>query len=152
MSRQPGAYIKDGANTIANTTWHADAACASASPLLFFAPEGEDGESRGIRIAAAKTVCGSCPVVEQCLDSAIRGGVMHGIWGGLTTDERIAFAARRDGGRVPLTVLIRQAEKLRAEGLSWKEVGVRLGKDPLYLSGAVNKWKRRTRAAEAVAS
>jgi WhiB family redox-sensing transcriptional regulator len=39
----------------------------------------------------AKTVCELCPVRADCLDHAIRVGERYGVWGGLTSDERLIF-------------------------------------------------------------
>ena len=36
----------------------------------------------------AKTVCRQCPVTTECLAWAFEARVEHGIWGGLTEDER----------------------------------------------------------------
>lgn len=37
----------------------------------------------------AKLVCAVCPVVKECLDYANRRKERFGIWGGLTTKERV---------------------------------------------------------------
>jgi WhiB family transcriptional regulator, redox-sensing transcriptional regulator len=58
-----------------------DALCAQTDPEAFF-PE------QGASTRAAKTICGSCQVVEQCLEYAFATNQQHGIWGGLTTFER----------------------------------------------------------------
>ena len=66
--------------------WHDQAACRDADPDLFF----PDGDIRSVRaqVKAAKLICRSCPVRTVCLSWALTSGQAHGIWGGLTEDER----------------------------------------------------------------
>ena len=40
--------------------------------------------------AAAKAVCAACPVCAACLAHALAYDEPWGIWGGLTTRERVA--------------------------------------------------------------
>jgi WhiB family redox-sensing transcriptional regulator len=40
------------------------------------------------KVSAAKLICAECPVVNECLDYAIRTNQDSGIWGGTTEDER----------------------------------------------------------------
>lgn len=73
--------------------WVARAACTSVDPDLFFPPPASPKVT-----AAAREVCRGCPVQVQCVDFAIRadtgGRPLHGIWGGLTHDQRTRL--RRD--------------------------------------------------------
>jgi WhiB family transcriptional regulator, redox-sensing transcriptional regulator len=68
-------------------SWRDSASCAGADSEAFFPPKGG---SNGM----ARRVCLSCPVRLQCLDDALdyeRGmgrETRHGIFGGLTPDER----------------------------------------------------------------
>jgi WhiB family redox-sensing transcriptional regulator len=66
--------------------WQRRAACRDEDPELFF-PVGWAGPAL-MQIAAAKEICGQCVVREACLRFAVRTGQDHGIWGGLTEDER----------------------------------------------------------------
>lgn len=61
-----------------------DAACATVDPDLFF-PEGKDHVQK---TREAKAVCSTCPIVENCLEVAMKNGEKFGIWGGATTKER----------------------------------------------------------------
>lgn len=72
--------------------WRARAACLREDPDLFF-PIGNTGPTLE-QIDEAKAVCGRCPVVEQCLDWALRAGQVEGIWGGMTEGERRALRRR----------------------------------------------------------
>lgn len=61
--------------------WHYQAACKGERTILFFVndPEAQD---------EAKAVCRRCPVRRRCLDEALDRNEKHGIWGGLTPEER----------------------------------------------------------------
>ena len=72
-------------------SWPELAACSHVDPELFF-PVSESGPARR-QVAQAKAVCSRCPVTQSCLDYALENRQVHGIWGGLTWDER-----RRHGG------------------------------------------------------
>lgn len=64
--------------------WHRLAACATVPSSVFF--------SATVRATArARRVCASCEVRQRCLDDALRRRDEHGIWGGLTPDERAAL-------------------------------------------------------------
>ena len=67
--------------------WHRDAACRDTGEL-FYAPDNEVREDRLHREARAKRICRSCPVSDECLASALERKEPHGVWGGLTEDER----------------------------------------------------------------
>ncbi|MCG7592441.1 WhiB family transcriptional regulator [Mycobacterium sp. PSTR-4-N] len=54
--------------------------CA-ADPTKFFA-------ERGGSAMAAKRICGTCPVQQQCLDHALLHNEKFGIWGGTSPKER----------------------------------------------------------------
>lgn len=70
--------------------WQQHGACRGLGPESFFHPEGERGQARRARAAAAKRVCGSCPVLGQCRRHALRVREPYGVWGGLTEEEREA--------------------------------------------------------------
>jgi len=61
-----------------------DAACKTADPEIFFV----DTNNKDI-VATAKSYCGICPIVLQCLTYALSNPEEHGIWGGTTMPERL---------------------------------------------------------------
>ncbi|KMS92655.1 WhiB family transcriptional regulator, partial [Prauserella rugosa] len=66
--------------------WHVSAACrGSAEADLFFAPQTP------LNVARALEICHGCPVQTDCADEALTGRIEHGIWGGLTEDDRAAI-------------------------------------------------------------
>lgn len=75
--------------------WQDEAACRDSDIELFFPIDGERGPLRADRERAAKSVCAACPVRLPCLDYALAYGETHGIWGGLTEEERATERRRR---------------------------------------------------------
>jgi WhiB family redox-sensing transcriptional regulator len=73
--------------------WMRSAACATTDPDMFF-PEKPAKTARE-REAAAKAVCGGCPVRVQCLTYALEHGEEHGVWGGTSARERAAIRELR---------------------------------------------------------
>ncbi len=74
------------------THWQHAAACRGEARVDFYPPFGR--ERKGDRIQRelrAKAVCATCPVTSPCLDAAMQRDERHGVWGGLTFDERITF-------------------------------------------------------------
>lgn len=77
--------------------WLRRAACADTDPELFF-PVGVKGPALDEQ-AAAKEVCGRCPVTRQCLAYALRSGQRSGVWGGMGEEERSPLHRKRAGAR-----------------------------------------------------
>jgi len=63
------------------TDWTKLAACVD-KPHKWWFPE------QGMNPTKAIEVCMDCPVRIDCLTFALRTNQPHGVWGGLTTDER----------------------------------------------------------------
>ncbi len=63
--------------------WRDRAACRLSDPALFYAEKGENPA-----VAEARRICAGCPVKGPCLDFALATREQHGIWGGLTRNER----------------------------------------------------------------
>lgn len=63
-------------------SWMAWASCAFVDPDLWYPHDkGDPG-------VVAKRICYSCPVREECLEYALANDESHGIWGGLSRQER----------------------------------------------------------------
>ena len=67
---------------------HPDAACAGLPASMFFIARGESP-------TAAKKVCASCAVRQQCLDYALDNREAFGVWGGTTVRDRERLLGRR---------------------------------------------------------
>ena len=65
--------------------WATRAACTAHDPELFY----PDGPSARAQIAAAKAVCGGCPVRAECLEWTLR------VEGAAATEAERARLARR---------------------------------------------------------
>lgn len=90
------------------TGWMSEAACAKRQMADLHFPDAQVGVvesySPGLlrtQVLEAKAVCRECPVSHQCLVQAIRRQERHGIWGGLTPEERVKFFKRRTGWSIP---------------------------------------------------
>ena len=78
--------------------WRHRASCLTEDPELFF-PVGNTG-SAIMQIAEAKKVCDRCEVRSECLQWALEAGQDHGVWGGLSEDERRAMKRRNARSRL----------------------------------------------------
>ena len=70
--------------------WPADIACRNTDTAVFFT-------GRGGRTEVARQVCRGCPAIELCAEWALEqsADLLHGVWGGLSRDERRAIRAGR---------------------------------------------------------
>jgi WhiB family transcriptional regulator, redox-sensing transcriptional regulator len=66
--------------------WSDFAACKDEDPELFF-PVSEVGPGER-QTAQAKAVCARSPSKAVCLGYALDEGLDHGVFGGMTADER----------------------------------------------------------------
>jgi len=66
--------------------WLDESACRGVDPETFF-PGAEPGPARDAQTAAAKRVCGGCPVRTECLEWAT-DNLAYGVAGGLDVAER----------------------------------------------------------------
>ncbi len=80
--------------------WTAKAACIGVDPELFFVDEFDNPSAR-LDTDLAKAVCGRCEVRPECLQTAIDNGERYGVFGGMTTRERLVATGRRKRLRLP---------------------------------------------------
>lgn len=74
----------------AEADWRQRASCATiVDPDVFF-PIGTTGQALD-QIEAAKAICSTCVVKQECLDWALATHQETGVWGGLSEDERRAL-------------------------------------------------------------
>ena len=73
-----------------HTSWRNKAGCRGKDTTLWF-PIGNTGPAL-LQIHQAKQVCQrQCPVMEACLQYALTSGQEHGVFGGMSEDERKAL-------------------------------------------------------------
>lgn len=94
--------------------WRYLAECVAADPELFF-PTADAGPALAEQVAAAKAVCGRCPVLAQCRRWAVTQ-LPHGIAGGLTEDERRGLRAREPHRRTVAAPVNATARERAAAG------------------------------------
>ena len=82
---------------IASTDWRSRSACLDENPELFF-PIGTTGPAV-TQVDEAKRVCGQCEVRAECLTWALEENQDHGVWGGLSEDERRSLRRRNARAR-----------------------------------------------------
>ena len=71
--------------------WQERALCAQTDPDIFF-PE------KGGSTTPATSVCAACDVQAQCLEYAITHDIRHGIWGGMSDNDRRRLSRERRRG------------------------------------------------------
>jgi WhiB family redox-sensing transcriptional regulator len=77
--------------------WWSRAACQSADPELFF-PISQSGPA-SMQITRAKAICARCAVRDDCLRYALAADPVHGVWGGLSEEERMLLRRREQKAR-----------------------------------------------------
>ncbi len=98
-----------GTTTVQNSirrAWKRGEKPCRAVPELFHSPDGppELACVRREREAQARALCFGCPARLRCLDVAVAGGEVHGVWGG--ADEAALRAARKEGWTRPRRLLV----------------------------------------------
>jgi WhiB family redox-sensing transcriptional regulator len=74
----------------------ADARCRAMDPEIFFPADG-----LGVQRAAA--ICETCPVQAPCLEYALRNGIQHGVFGGVSERGRVRLRRARAAAAKRLT-------------------------------------------------
>jgi WhiB family transcriptional regulator, redox-sensing transcriptional regulator len=77
----------------AHETWMTEGACQDEDPDLFFPISASDAGVDQIR--QATSICDRCGVKPDCLRYALNNRIKHGIWGGLTEQQRQSLIRSR---------------------------------------------------------
>jgi WhiB family redox-sensing transcriptional regulator len=75
--------------------WQEDGKCKEADTEIFFLDSGESGKQKREKQRKAKAICKGCPVVNECLQHAMKTPEYFGVWGGMTADERLKILEKR---------------------------------------------------------
>lgn len=97
--------------------WREFAECLDVDPELFF-PDRSDPA------LAAKRICSRCPVMEQCLETALENGEEFGVWGNTTERERAEMLPKAEATGDPVDY--EHMRELIGLGLSRREIARRL--------------------------
>ncbi|MBM3684931.1 MAG: WhiB family transcriptional regulator [Actinobacteria bacterium] len=78
--------------------WQRRAACRGPrnAAVFFPPPRFERKHEKADREAKAKAICRSCGVRTDCLDYALQIREQHGIWGGMSENERRQVLLERE--------------------------------------------------------
>lgn len=72
--------------------WKKRGYCRTMDPEVFFA----QGRGNLGAIQQAKEICKTkCPVIMKCREYALDNNIDHGVWGGLSTNQRTKMRRRR---------------------------------------------------------
>ncbi|MEV0072040.1 MULTISPECIES: WhiB family transcriptional regulator [unclassified Amycolatopsis] len=90
-----------GTAVVDSWDWQLRGACRGLDSALFFHPDGERGRVKAERVARAKQICHSCPVLAQCRAHALVTQEVYGVWGGLSETDRRAARPSADSLPAP---------------------------------------------------
>jgi len=99
MSNETDFYYDDD--------WRIKAACRDEDPELFF-PLGSSSAADRLQIAEAKSICHGCPVLTECRRWTLKFDPSHGVFAGLSEDERAVTRARRKAAGEPVAAPARR--------------------------------------------
>ena len=71
-------------------TWIQRAACAGLPSSMFF----PDPRRNNVPDSRARRICQTCPVVDECLTSALKNREKYGFWGGVPERRRRTLETR----------------------------------------------------------
>lgn len=108
-----------------------------ANPNIFF-PETKQHEAKSLPIV--RLICGGCTQRKECLDYANQHDIFHGIWGGLTPDERGAGRTKRDWSGPNRAKRIR---KLIARGVAPEIVAQQVGVSLDYVKAVIKRARNK---------
>lgn len=107
------------------------------NPNIFF-PENKQQEAKSLPIV--RIICGGCNNRKECLDYANEHDIFHGIWGGLTPDERGAGKTKRDWSGPNRAKRIR---KLIARGVAPEIVAQQVGVTLDYVKAVIKRARNK---------
>lgn len=68
--------------------WQYEGACKNKDTEMFFLEHGDRAQSKRKKEQKALAICRTCPVIQKCLDHALKVPETYGVWGGTTADQR----------------------------------------------------------------
>ena len=77
-----------------STSWMEKGLCLGMDTELFFPEKGDNAAAEG-----AKAICDKCKVKQTCLNWAMTNEIWHGVWGGLSGNQRYTMAKNSRRGK-----------------------------------------------------
>jgi len=114
--------------------------CAETGFGDLFFPETRS-ENR-IFTPQAKKICQACSHRIECLQFAIDENIHDGIWGGLSSRDRIKFIPRTGSGKAS-SDRGERANKYREQGFSYEWIASRLEMSPGAVQQAVSRYRKK---------
>lgn len=114
--------------------WQERKACTAEDFDLFLSDEPAVQE-------IAKQICVGCPVREQCLQFALDTKAGFGVFGGKTADERSSMPGASSAAN-PVGDFVSAIVEYRRKGLSWEDIGSKLGFPAGTTWKRVERWAR----------
>ena len=74
-------------------SWQLHGSCQEFPAELFFPEEEKRKRIRREREEQAKRICRDCPVLATCREHALTTPERYGVWGAMTTRERLRLSA-----------------------------------------------------------
>ena len=74
-------------------SWQLRGSCQEFPAELFFPEEEKRKRIRREREEQAKRICRDCPVLAMCREHALTTPEKYGVWGAMTTQERLRVSA-----------------------------------------------------------
>jgi WhiB family redox-sensing transcriptional regulator len=71
--------------------WQYQGACKNKDTEMFFLEHGERAKTKRKKEQRAIAVCRTCPVIQKCLEHALKVPELYGVWGGTTADQRFVM-------------------------------------------------------------
>jgi WhiB family redox-sensing transcriptional regulator len=140
MNTLTGRPTRDAAREPVNArNWREHRACADTHPDVF-----TDDDKRVQ--AYAKEICAQCPVKAFCLQLALDTKSPYGVFGGMTPEERRAFACS-SGREKRVEDVLDAIVAARREGASWERIGRQLGFPAGTMQKRVEQWMRHQERA-----
>ena len=68
--------------------WQYQGECTKVDPSIFFLEHGERSTTKRKKEQKAISICRRCPVVNKCLEHALKVPEIYGVWGATTEDQR----------------------------------------------------------------
>ena len=117
-----------------------EAQCTQGDPDLYFPESFEELKER---INVLRSICNSCIHKSDCAEFALKEGIAHGFWGGLTERERATISKQR-GTKKPHTARhLEQIQEKQAFGWSLEDIAIYMGISLTNVNQAIAKGKKK---------